>query len=353
MKARTTLVILTPGFPAGEADDTCLPERQVFVRALKKTFPDLHLVILSFEYPFFTSVYDWYGTEVHSFNGRNRGGLHRLNTWRSVWQRLKDLQKEHHMMGLLSFWLGESALVGRYFAKKHGLKHYCWLLGQDARKGNRYARLAGLQSEALIALSEALSQEFFRNYGMRPRHVIPPGLESPARYETIGERTIDILGVGSLIPLKQYDVFIEVIRDISKVIPSVRAVLCGQGPEEKRLREQVRAARLEKNIEFLLEVPNRTVLELMTRSSILLHPSAYEGFGFVCPEALRAGAHVISFCQPMNRRIDHWHIVASPKEMTDLAIGLLRSGDALDHSSVLPYPIAGTVKDTMRLFQKG
>ena len=55
----------------------------------------------------------------------------------------------------------------------------------------------------------------------------------------------------------------------------------------------------------------------MQRTKIFLHTSSYEGFSGACLEALYAGAHVISFCEPMKQKIDHWHIVKDEKEMLD------------------------------------
>ena len=34
-----TLIILSPGFAKDEADTTCLPAQQVFIKALNKNFP--------------------------------------------------------------------------------------------------------------------------------------------------------------------------------------------------------------------------------------------------------------------------------------------------------------------------
>ena len=64
-------------------------------------------------------------------------------------------------------------------------------------------------------------------------------------------RTIDIMGAGSLIPLKQYDVFVEVVAAVKKLIPSVKAILCGTGTEERKLKEMAEKYGLEKNITFM------------------------------------------------------------------------------------------------------
>ena len=69
------LIILTPGFSASEADSTCLPMQQHFVRTLKKLYPHLNIIVLSFQYPFHKSSYKWFTVTVLPFNGRNRGGV--------------------------------------------------------------------------------------------------------------------------------------------------------------------------------------------------------------------------------------------------------------------------------------
>ncbi|MDB5148608.1 MAG: hypothetical protein JWQ57_2628, partial [Mucilaginibacter sp.] len=62
-----TLIILTPGFPEHEGDSTCIPPQQVFVKALKETQPELNIVVLTFQYPFFSGEYQWHGIRVISF----------------------------------------------------------------------------------------------------------------------------------------------------------------------------------------------------------------------------------------------------------------------------------------------
>jgi SAM-dependent methyltransferase len=87
----------------------------------------------------------------------------------------------------------------------------------------------------------------------------------------------------------------------------------------------------------------------MQRTKILLHTSGYEGFGVVCLEALYAGAHVISFCRPMEQDIPHWHIADSPEEMMQMAEEILRD-PATSYTPVLPYTMKDTVRSVMELF---
>ena len=168
MKTDSAFVILTPGFAASEEDSTCLPMQQVLVRTICDMYPQVNVVVLSFQYPYVCKKYNWHRATVYSFNGRNRGGVRRLLLRFEINRALEELHHRFHIIGLLSFWYNECAAVGKLFAGKHRLKHYCWLLGQDAGKGNRYPLRYPLKAAELIALSHFLQDEIERNYASRP-----------------------------------------------------------------------------------------------------------------------------------------------------------------------------------------
>ena len=153
---KPTIIILTPGFPADEADSTCLPLLQSVVTELKENYPRLDLVVLTFHYPFVKKTYKWKETEVISFNGSKKRNLFKLPLFISIWRKLKKIHREENVAGILSIWCGECAWIGKKFSKKFGLKHYCWLWGQDARKGNKYVKRIHPSSNELIALSDFL-----------------------------------------------------------------------------------------------------------------------------------------------------------------------------------------------------
>lgn len=343
------LVILMPGFPESEADTTCLPERQVMIRALKRNFPLLDIIVLALHYPYKTRTYTWYNVKIISFNGRNKGKLNRLPLWYNVWKSLKQIEKEQRIIGMISFWLNECAVLGKYFAKRHGFRNYCWLLGQDAKKGNRWVKLLRPKPGSLIALSDFLVEEFERNYNIRPMHLISPGVEAGLFSHDHYQREIDILGVGSLIPLKQYDLFVQIIKSLTGIFPGIKAVICGKGPEKQQLSLLINELSIEKNLTLLDEIPHEQVLHLMQRSKLLLHPSAYEGFSTVCLEALYAGAHVVSFCKPMHNDIRHFNIVASKEEMLEKTLNILQDNNR-EHERVFAFCADNAARQVMRLF---
>jgi hypothetical protein len=141
-----TLIILTPGFPANEEDCTCVPPQQLFVKALKEVSPELTIIVLTFQYPFFSGEYRWNGIRVISFGDLKNSTLKRLFTGFRVNLTLKKLHENHGDISLLSFWWRKCALIGSNFGSKHKLTHYCWLLGQDAKAGNKYFNKINLKA---------------------------------------------------------------------------------------------------------------------------------------------------------------------------------------------------------------
>ncbi|MFL5809274.1 MAG: hypothetical protein ACJ749_07105, partial [Flavisolibacter sp.] len=160
MNEDETLIILTPGFAASTTDSTCLPMHQDFVRILKELYPRLKIIILSFQYPYKSGAYELFGATVISFNGRNHGGIRKLILRRKISNMLLNIHRKGKIIGLLSFWYGECALEAKIYANKHVISHHCWILGQDARKANRYPVKITPSPEELVALSDFIQDEF-------------------------------------------------------------------------------------------------------------------------------------------------------------------------------------------------
>jgi glycosyltransferase involved in cell wall biosynthesis len=347
-----TLVILTPAFPANEADSNWLPAHHQFVKALKNQFPAMEIVVMAFLYPHHAGRYDWNGVRVISFNGMNRKGRwQRLLLWRDIWRALRQVRRQHRVIGIFSFWCGECALIGHYFGLIYGIRHRCWISGQDAQKGNKWVRLIRPRGRELVAMSNFLRRTFLENYGVEPAFVVPNGID--AQMFSSGnqppERDIDILAAGSLVPLKQYEILVRVVDSLQQCFPDIKALHCGGGGEKDRLQSLVSQLGLEQNLQWLGEIPHREVLQLMQRAKIFLHPSSGEGYSTVCLEALYAGAQVISFCDPADKRVPEWHIVDNEVEMVTEAISLL---DALpEPKSVLLHYIDENARAVMELFR--
>lgn len=348
-EARQTVVILSPAFPENESATYWVPSQQLLVKALKRNFPQYDFVVLALLYPYQKFEYRWNDIPVTSYNGITYPGAKRLLLWWKVWKKLKQLRREKNIAGILSFWCMEAALIGTYFSRRYKLAHYCWVCGQDARPGNRYIKLIRPRAAELVAISDFVAAEFFRNHRVQPKHVIPNAIDETLFPPTMNsERDIDILGVGALIPLKQFNLLVEIVYKLSELKPGLRVILCGEGEERENLLKLINQRGLQKNIQLTGAITHEEVLELMQRSKLLLHPSDYEGFSTVCLEAIYAGAKVISFVKPMIQDIKNWLIAKSAEDMRTKALEILQSPGRYER--VTAWTIDEAAKKMMQLF---
>ncbi|HEX6845971.1 MAG TPA: glycosyltransferase, partial [Chitinophagaceae bacterium] len=272
-----TLVILTPAFPANETEENWVHSLQLFLHSVKKQLPGIRINVLSFIYPHKMSNYQWHGVKVFSFDGMKYRKYRRPLLWRKIWKKLSEINKQQEIGAILSIWCGECALVGKYFGKNHSIKFSAWICGQDARKKNKIVKLIRPRPNELIAKSDFLADEFYRNHHIRPAYLIPNGIDV-SLFGQSGERNIDILGAGSLSFLKQYDIFLEVIAGLKTKMPGIKAVLCGDGEHADGIKKMREDFSLQQTLSLPGMLTITETIGLMQRAKILLHPSAYEGF---------------------------------------------------------------------------
>ncbi len=116
-KIDKNIVILTPGFPKNEADSTTIPALQLYVKALKEKQPSYNIKVITFQFPFTSKKYSWFGIDIFPLNGRN-SRLKKILVWNKAAQLLKQFHREKKIDVIHSFWLGECAFIGQKIAKK-------------------------------------------------------------------------------------------------------------------------------------------------------------------------------------------------------------------------------------------
>ena len=348
-KDKETLLILIPGFPKDEADSTCLPSQQSFVRVAKEMYPDLNIIVLSFQYPYHTQPYRIFNVDVIPFSLKTKKGIAKVVARQRIRRTLEQIRNDYKIVGLLSFWCSECAMVGKRFADKYGLKHFCWIRGQDARAENKDVKKINPRPDELIALSDFLQEEFEKNHGIKPAYVIPPGIDRRQFEGPDLPHDIDLIAVGSLIPLKQFDIFLKLVAEAKKQLPNIKAVLIGDGPERKKLEEKAYMLGIADNIFFTGELTQKDTLQWMKRSRLLLHTSSYEGFSGVCLEALYAGCQVISFCWAMKEPIDNWFVAKDAEEMKVRMMQLIQEPNNKEQVG-FSYVVQAAVEKVMGLY---
>jgi glycosyltransferase involved in cell wall biosynthesis len=360
------LIILTPGFAADESDTTCIPGLQDLVQAYKRLYPEMHIYIIALHYPFREGKYLWNGVPIYAAGGLNSKAL-KLRTWWRVLRRIRALHSQQPMSVLHSFWLSESTLLGQIASRLYGIPHLATIMGQDAKLDNKYLPLIGaLQSASLsvFALSEFAAGVYAHSTGrvvrrIIPFGVVPHGITPALSHEEVNDlaktRNIDILGVGSVIPLKNYTTFLELIAAAKQHRSGIRAVILGgfvDVAEVKRLRTTITKLHLEENVVFAGEVPRSEVFSMMAQSTVLLHTSEYEGQGWVLLEALQYGASVVCFDVGYTMVHPQMHVCQSTADMEIALREVLNENADVGHvsqnaSSSVPVP---SIDDTARAY---
>ncbi len=284
---------LTPGFAADEQDHNCIPPQQLLARGLLARGVDLHIIAL--EYPFRSDPYRWHGARVYPCDGRNRRWL-KWHTWRMAAQLSRTVIREKPVDALHSFWLGRAAEIGEKVAAGSGIPHFTTLMGQDVLPGNlRFLRaLTAERAGRLIAVSEYQNTELEKSTGFRAGRVIPWGIEPlpPAVTPTVSRPPV--LGVGSLVPVKNWEKWLRVLALTAPHFPGLQAELIGDGPERKKLEGLARQLGLSETVRLAGSLPRARVLEKMRQSGVLLHTADFESFGYVLAEAAASDCRVVS-----------------------------------------------------------
>jgi len=220
-------------------------------------------------------------------------------------------------------------------------------MGQDVKSSNKYLGLLKNKNITIVALSKNQSDQFFKLTNRNADEIIHWGIDDVPVSNC--ERDIDLLAVGSLIPLKNYSLFIKLIEKIAATNPDIKCILTGTGPEELNLKQLVKGKGLEKNINFTGVLNRSEIFKLMQRSKIFIHPSKFEGFGFVFAEALANGMNIVSFNVGYAQPHPKWFIAEYEQDFINIAITLLAS--KLDSNPVNLFPLAKTVSRYASLYE--
>jgi len=139
----------------------------------------------------------------------------------------------------------------------------------------------------LVVVRGNKSKAFLTEYGIEEKVAVITG-SVQGNLELSTNRHIDLVFVGRLDPIKQVSQFIEIVHEISNIIPSVRAKVVGDGPLMADMRANVAKLKIVHNVEFLGK--RRDVEEVLVCSKIFVLTSKSEGLSIALAEAMVAGA---------------------------------------------------------------
>ncbi|MDH3269442.1 MAG: glycosyltransferase family 4 protein [Ignavibacteria bacterium] len=346
MNSPNHILILTPGFPKDENDFNCIPPLQEFLLKLHSIYPSTVISVIAFQYPFQSELYCWNGININPLDGKNTK-LKKPFVWSKAIRKAKKVHKAIPVDVVHSLWLGECAMVGNILSKRFGCKHICTLMGQDVKANNGYLRFAKSEKTNFIALSKNQAQEFTKLTNRKADEIIHWGIEDQ-NYEKV-DRGIDLLAVGSLIPLKNYSLFITLVGELKTDNPKIKCKLVGSGPELASLKKLSIEKGVSENIEFTGLLSRHEIFKLMQKSKIFVHPSKFEGFGYVFAEALVNGMSIVSYNVGYAQNHPKWFIAKDEQDFMNIIKRLLVS--KLDFEPVNLFPLQETVDRYAALYE--
>jgi glycosyltransferase involved in cell wall biosynthesis len=249
-------------------------------------------------------------------------------------RRFRDLQAEvvhlhdsrsHALGGLAARWAGVPVVLahkrtdrvpaGGWWSRR---KYERWVdrVICVSEASRRAALLGGVPADRLVLIHDSVDTDWFR----------PPADREQAK-GALGYRPEDLLvvQVGRFCPAKGQRVLVEAAARVVQKLPAARFLLCGEGPEEKRLRARVQELALERAIRF--EGFREDVRPVLAAADVAAMPSRQEGLGVAALEAMAMAAPVVASRAgglPEAVAEGETGLLVAPGDAGELAQGLLR-----------------------------
>lgn len=148
---------------------------------------------------------------------------------------------------------------------------------------------------------------------------------------TSGRDTRTVIFSGRLIKEKRFDKWLNVIKQASMDIPSLKAVLIGDGPESANIKKMISERGLSETVEFRGFYPENRITELYSRiksAGLLLNMSEREGLSIIGLQSLALGTPVVlPDYSPIPREVKGMCVVESERNIANTVVKILRSGD--------------------------
>jgi glycosyltransferase involved in cell wall biosynthesis len=197
----------------------------------------------------------------------------------------------------------------------------------------RTARIAMLaKASVVLTYCEATKRELVEATGYPEDRVMlsAPGFDIPD--EPAGKVPVDgpfILAAGALTPRKGFDVLAAAVARLGPEAPPL--VIAGPDGWGADVVKRSIAAALPSDRYILLGERYGDIASLYRQATVVAHPSLAEGFGYVCLEAMGAGAAVVAADIPSIREMGEGCVrlvpAGDPDSLADAIASLLADPD--------------------------
>lgn len=147
----------------------------------------------------------------------------------------------------------------------------------------------------IVTLSSSAKREIVERLAIPPERVSvsPPGVEP--QFAPGGDRSADplVVAVGRLVPVKRFQLLIEVLLELKARYPRLTAVIAGEGYERPALETLVHRAGAEAWLSLPGYLSEDDLIRLYRRAWVLASTSLREGWGMTVTEAGACGTPAV------------------------------------------------------------
>jgi glycosyltransferase involved in cell wall biosynthesis len=145
----------------------------------------------------------------------------------------------------------------------------------------------------LIITMGSGAKRFLESRGIRrPIEIIPGGIDDRAFSPNADQKVYDLVVTCRLVPVKRLDIFLNVVREISRIHPSVRAVIVGDGEQRNSLSTLAASLGLTDRVVFAGSQAD--VTPFLRKSRLFLLTSDSEGLALSLMEAMMCGLPAVA-----------------------------------------------------------
>ena len=139
----------------------------------------------------------------------------------------------------------------------------------------------------VVTLSESSRQAILELLGLGADQVqvVEPGVDESFRPGAGRAAEPLVVAVGRLVPYKRFDRLIDVLVNLRRHHPGLRAVIAGEGSGREALEAQIATHGATDWLSLPGRIDDDALIDLYQRAWILASPSAFEGWGLTITEA--------------------------------------------------------------------
>jgi GalNAc-alpha-(1->4)-GalNAc-alpha-(1->3)-diNAcBac-PP-undecaprenol alpha-1,4-N-acetyl-D-galactosaminyltransferase len=196
------------------------------------------------------------------------------------------------------------------------------------------------RARALVVQTQAVRAQLTPIMHGRPIYVIPNFVDKPSTDRAPKERSDpnaerQLAAMGRLDYQKGFDLLIDAFAQVGKDHPNWSLVILGEGPERRRLEEQIHSQGLEPRVRLLGWVPDPTAV--LRNCDAFVLSSRYEGFPNALLEAMALGLPAVAVDCPsgpadiIRNEVDGLLVPSGDAPTLASALGRLMGDESLRH----------------------